>query len=82
MHIAEGGGNGMTTTLIKKPEADPNVQILVNTPAVELTVKDSVVIGAFIKRDNDKLILVEAANTILATSGFQPTRQCWKSISR
>lgn len=70
MHIAEGGGNGLTTTLIKKLEADSNVQILVNTPAVELAVKDGVVIGAFIKRDNDKMILVEAANTILATSGF------------
>lgn len=70
MHIAKGGGNGLTTTLIKKLEADSNVQILVNTPAVELAVKDGVVIGAFIKRDNDKLILVEAANTILATSEF------------
>lgn len=70
MHIAEGGGNGLTTKLISNLQADPNIEVLLNSPAVELAVRDGEVIGAFIERNNEDPILILAENTILATSGF------------
>ena len=75
MHIAEGGGNGMTTKLIANLTKDQNIQVLLNSPAIELAVKDGEVIGAFIKKDNKDVILIEAENTILATSGFAANKE-------
>lgn len=75
MHIAEGGGNGLTTKLISNLNADKNIEVLLNSPAIELAVKNGEVIGAFIKKDNKDTILIEAKNTILATSGFAANKE-------
>ena len=75
MHIAEGGGNGMTTKLINNLNSDPNIEVMLNSPAIELAVIDGEVIGAFIKQNNEETILIKAENTILATSGFAANKE-------
>ena len=75
MHIAEGGGNGMTTKLINNLNSDPNIEVILNSPAIELAVIDGEVIGAFIKQNNEETILIKAENTILATSGFAANKE-------
>lgn len=75
MHIAEGSGAGMTQTLIKNLNNDDNIEVLLNSPATELAIKDGEVIGAFVKRNDEETILIEANNTILATSGFAANRE-------
>ena len=75
MHIAEGGGNGMTTKLINNLNSDPNIEVILNSPAIELAVIDGEVIGAFIKQNNEETILIKAENTLLATSGFAANKE-------
>lgn len=75
MHIAEGSGVGMTQTLISNLNNDDNIEVLMNSPAIELAIKDGEVIGAFVRRNNEETILIEAENTILATSGFAANRE-------
>lgn len=75
MHIAEGGGNGLTTQLIDNLNSDPNIEVMLNSPAIELAVLDGEVIGAFIMRNNEETILIKAENTILATSGFAANKE-------
>ena len=75
MHIAEGSGAGMTQTLIENLNNDDNIEVLLNSPASELAIRDGEVIGAFIKKNDGETILIEANNTILATSGFAANRE-------
>lgn len=75
MHIAEGSGVGMTQTLISNLNNDDNIEVLMNSPAIELAIQDGEVIGAFVRRNNEETILIEAENTILATSGFAANRE-------
>lgn len=71
MHMPpEGGGLKMTQTLIDNVNKDENIEVMLNSPAIELAVEDGQVIGAFVKRNNEETILIKAENTILATSGF------------
>ncbi len=70
MHIADGSGQGMTQVLIDNVNKDENIEVMLNSPAIELAVEDGEVIGAFIKKENEDTILVKSKNTILATSGF------------
>lgn len=75
MHLAEGGGAGMTQKLIENLNQDENIEVLVNSPAIELAVEDGVVVGAFVSRDNTDTILIRAENTVLATSGFAANKE-------
>jgi len=75
MHIAEGSGAGMTQTLIKNLKNDENIEVLMNSPAIELAIRDGEVIGAFVRRNNEETVLIEAENTILATSGFAANKE-------
>ena len=75
MHIAEGGGQGMTTVLIDNANKNDNIEIMLNSPAIELAVEDGQVIGAFVKRDKDETILIKAENTVLCTSGFGANKE-------
>lgn len=75
MHIAEGSGAGMTKTLIENLNNDDNIEVLLNSPATELAIKDGEIIGAFVKKNNEETILIESENTILATSGFAANRE-------
>lgn len=70
MHVAEGGGKGMTNVLIDNVNKNDGIEVLLNSPAVELAVENGQVIGAFIKKDNKDTVLIKAENTVLCTSGF------------
>lgn len=75
MHIAEGSGNGMTKVLIDNVNKNDKIEVLVNSPAIELAVENEQVIGAFIKKDNKNIILIKAENTVLCTSGFGANKE-------
>lgn len=75
MHIAEGSGAGMTQKLIANLNSDENIEVMLNSPAMELAVENGAVVGAFIKKNNSETILIRAENTILATSGFAANKE-------
>ena len=75
MHVAEGSGNGMTTVLIDNVNNNDNIEVLLNSPAIELAMENGEVIGAFIERDNESTVLIKAENTILCTSGFGANKE-------
>ncbi|SFN80628.1 FAD-dependent oxidoreductase [Proteiniclasticum ruminis] len=75
MHIAEGSGAGMTQKLISNLNDDENIEVMLNSPAVELAIEDGAVVGAFIHKNNSETILIRAENTILATSGFAANKE-------
>lgn len=70
MHVAEGSGNGMTRILIDNVNKNDDIEVLLNSPAIELAVENGQVIGAFVKKDNKDIVLIKAENTVLCTSGF------------
>lgn len=70
MHLAEGGGNGMTTTMIEHLESLDNVTIMLDTTVEGLLVEDGTVIGCYGKDKDDKAFALTATNTVMATTGF------------
>ncbi|HHZ03059.1 MAG TPA: flavocytochrome c [Tissierellia bacterium] len=75
MHVAEGGGQGLTSVLIDNANNNDKIEVMLNSPAIELAVEDDQVIGAFVKRDNKDIILIKAENTVLCTSGFGANKE-------
>lgn len=70
MHVADGGGKGMTESIVKAVQDNPNITVMLNTPGVDLVVENDEVVGVYAENDTDGKIKVSAENTILATSGF------------
>lgn len=70
MHVADGSGHGMTNVLIDNVNNSDSIEVLLNSPAVELAIENEQVIGAFVERDKEETILIRAENTVLCTSGF------------
>lgn len=75
MHVAEGSGSGLTKVLIDNVNKNDNIEVLLNSPAIELAVENGQVIGAFIKKDNKNTVLIKAENTVLCTSGFGANKE-------
>ena len=74
MHQANGGGQGLTEALIAAAEANENITIMLESPAIGLATEGDEVVGAYAESDG-KTILINAENTILATSGFGANKE-------
>ena len=71
MHLAEGSGKGLTTTMVAALEAMPEITVMLNTAGTGLITNEAgEVIGV---KAGDQEIL--AKNTVLATSGFAANKE-------
>ena len=70
MHLAEGSGHGMTTTMIEHLQSMDNITVMLNTTVKGLLVNDGVVTGCYGVDQDGKEFALTATNTVMATTGY------------
>ncbi|MCI5774770.1 MAG: flavocytochrome c [Erysipelotrichaceae bacterium] len=70
MHLAEGGGSQMTSTMIDYLESIDNITILTSTAGTGLLTNEAGEVIGVSANDGEKDFNIYANNTVLATSGF------------
>lgn len=75
MHLAEGGGKQMTTTMIEYLNGIENITVLTNTPGTGLLTNEAGEVIGVKANDGEKEFNIYANNTILATSGFAANKE-------
>lgn len=70
MHLADGAGAGMTTTMIDHLKTLENVTIMTTCEVKGLLVDNGTVIGCYGTDENDEDFALTATNTVLASSGY------------
>lgn len=75
MHLAEGGGSQMTSTMIDYLEGIDNITILTSTAGTGLLTNDKGEVIGVSANDGEKDFNIYANNTVLATSGFAANKE-------
>ena len=71
---AEGTGAGITNVLADKAR-ELGVEIIMNTPATELIIKDGTIVGLKATNSNEDDITINADSVILATGGYDQNKE-------
>ena len=75
MHLAEGGGKQMTSTMIEYLNGIENITVLTNTPGTGLLTNEAGEVIGVTANDGEKEFNIYANNTVLATSGFAANKE-------
>ncbi len=81
-HIYEGRGAGWINLFQKKSKSDYGVEVLFNTPAEKLLMKDGKVAGVIAKDKDGNTVTVNAKAVIIATGGFADNPEMMKKYTR
>ncbi len=81
-HIYEGRGAGWIKTLQKKGKEAYGMEVLLNTPAEKLLMKDGKVSGVIAKDKNGDTITINSKAVIIATGGFADNPEMMKKYTR
>lgn len=81
-HIYEGRGAGWINTLQKKGKEVYGMEVLLNTPAEKLLMKDGKVAGVIAKDKNGDTITINSKAVIIATGGFADNPEMMKKYTR
>ncbi len=80
VHIVEGDGAGLAPHYQKALDKRPAIELLLETPATELIVKDGAVTGAVAKTKDGKQIRIGAKAVLLATGGYSANHELFGNV--
>lgn len=80
VHIVEGDGAGLAPYYQKALDKRPAIELLLETPATELIVKDGAVTGAVAKTKDGKQIRIGAKAVLLATGGYSANHELFGNV--
>ncbi len=81
-HIYEGRGAGWINTLQKKGKEVYGMEVLLNTPAEKLLMKDGKVAGVIAKDKKGDTITINSKAVIIATGGYADNPEMMKKYTR
>ena len=78
IHLVEGEGMGMKEPFAKALEERENIEVMLNTPAVDFIVEDGKVVGAVAMQEGKEL-RIKADAVLLATGGYSANHELFAS---
>ena len=80
IHLVEGEGMGMKEPFAKALEERENIEVMLNTPAVDFIVEDGKVVGAVAMQEGKEL-RIKADAVLLATGGYSANHELFASAA-